>query len=66
MRFIGSKAILLEDIYHVIRTEIHEPIEIVGDLFSSSSVVSQFLKQKGYKPLASIYNFHKRKKSSHE
>lgn len=49
MRFIGSKALLLEDIYDVIRTEIHEPIETVGDLFSGSGVVSRFLKQKGYR-----------------
>lgn len=52
MRFIGSKALLLEDIYHVICTEIHEPIKTIGDLFSGSGVVSQFFKQKGYKVIS--------------
>ncbi len=52
MRFIGSKALLLDDIYNIIMGKIEEPIETVGDLFSGSGVVSQFLKQKGYKVLS--------------
>lgn len=52
MRFIGAKGLLLEDIFSVITSNINEPIDVVGDLFAGSAIVSQFLKEKGYRVIS--------------
>lgn len=52
MRFIGAKGLLLEDIYSVITKNIDEPIDVVGDLFAGSAVVSQYFKTKGYRVIS--------------
>lgn len=52
MRFIGGKSLMLERINETINENTHGDVEIVGDLFCGSAVVSQFFKQNGQKVIS--------------
>ena len=52
MRFIGGKSLMLERIDEVMNEHTDNDVEIVGDLFCGSAVVSRFFKQKGKKVIS--------------
>ncbi len=47
MRFIGGKSLMLERINDVMNENINNDVNVVGDLFCGSAVVSRFFKQNG-------------------
>lgn len=46
MRYIGGKSILLDNINHVITTEVPEASSVI-DLFAGSGIVSEDFKARG-------------------
>lgn len=52
MRFIGGKSLMLDKINDVMRENTNNDIEVVGDLFCGSAVVSQFFKKNGKKVIS--------------
>ena len=51
MRYIGGKSILLENINHVITTEVPEASSVI-DLFAGSGIVSEDFKARGYRTIS--------------
>lgn len=57
MRFIGGKSLMLGRINDVMNENTNNDVNVVGDLFCGSAVVSQFFKQNGKKVISNDVMF---------